>query len=147
MVAAGTEGNIRTPESYDFFLPNQIEFYPEALPAATAIVTDGVRFDLVLAPEEDTATIDADFLNRWQKVIRAGAMGYLYAMEGKPWFSEAGVKRTSRDFIRGIAKARRESYNSHTSRQLTMRAADFLGRGSQANFGRYEALFGSFWRR
>ena len=143
-IAAGlSDGVIRPADSYDLLLPDQLEFYPNAL--STEAVTDGMKTRLVLAPTEDALAIDSDFLNRWSGVIKAGALMELFGMPNRMWSSEAARGRRSDEWKHGIAEGVRSQYTSHTSRGLTMKGRDWLGRTSGQSSSRRDKLFGGFY--
>ena len=143
-IAAGvSDGVIRTPDSYDLLLPDTIEFFPTAL--STAAVTNGMRTRTVLAPTEDINPIDNDFLNRWQGVIKAGAYMELFSMPNRAWSSDKASAREAGKWKLGIAEGVRSAYTGNTSRGLTMKGQDWLGRTSGQSSSRRDKLFGGFY--
>ena len=97
------------PELYQFNPPTQFAVHPK--PDAAYDLAVG----LVLMPARGSNQIDSTLVQRWEYVLRAGALGYLLDIAGTKWRDQAESKRQWAIFNSGMydgIRAAESSYNA-----------------------------------
>ena len=123
-VTDGEDGTILDPNKYEFELQSlNLKFYAAPF---TEVITSGLVVEVVVAPEEDNDTLNAQFLQRWSAPIKAWALFYLYSIEGRTWSSTSLASFYYDKFRRGVSYGRREAHVLYTSYKPRMQAPSFL---------------------
>lgn len=122
-ITAGEYGTVNNPMNYVFRRPTTLEF--DCAPASYALA-NGLEVDLVVAPLQDTTSMDFDFVTPWARFICAGVLAELKSMPGRPWSDPVGVSERRNEWDAGVAWCRRESYTHRGPLTLKMRGPSWV---------------------
>lgn len=70
---------------------------------------------IVVQPTLAANSIPSQVLVRWDRVIKAGALGYLLEVPGQPWTNPAEALLKQREFQSGISNARADEQRDYQS--------------------------------
>jgi hypothetical protein len=123
-IAAGDYGQLQSESSYVY---NPLTGYLEFITAPSSeALTNGLEVDLVVAPLEDSPSMNFTFVSRWSRYIQAGALAYLQGQANKPWYDPRAAEVNDIEYWRGLSLCRRERYTNTTTLQSKARPASWL---------------------
>lgn len=81
---------------------------------------------VILSPKEEADRVPRDLLKKYNTVIQAGALSYLYTIKGQPWTDLPESARQDRYYKSGILDAKIEAQRYHNTGSQRIRPVRFL---------------------
>lgn len=116
-------------ETDDLSKPRWYAYRPEGMfdihPAADITYTMILRA-VILSPKEDAERVPQNVLKKYNTVIQAGALAYLYTIPTQPWTNLPEAARQDRYYKSGILDAKIDAQRSFNTGSQRVRPVRFL---------------------
>lgn len=108
--------------------PDRFTYVPEAEIAVNRPPDKAypVTFTLVCQPKNGVQEIPDTLLNKWQTVIEAGALEYLFALVGQPWYNGPQSLAYGAIFRSGKSNAKADAQRGYQSGSVTVNKRAWL---------------------
>lgn len=111
------------PQRYAYVPEGQLALDPPPDAVYDLVLT------IVVQPTLVANSIPGQLLTRWDRVLKAGALAYLYEIDGQPWTDPVKAQLKQREFQSGISNARAdEQRNYQAGTQIAVRRPFIVGR-------------------